>query len=165
MPKYTATVKNVRELCLVGTADCAFWQAYLAPQELSPTNFNGHARIVISAAKLKWMGITFNELSISLPIDPPDSTAHSIYLVSAFNSSRMFAWCEQNIFQTPYQHAAVAVEPEQPWSIELRDNTRPTLVVRCPTTTPTTTMEDTRRSQSTCRPPVTAQSANTSTPN
>jgi hypothetical protein len=140
--KYVAEIKDVREICLIGSADLEFWKTHLSQLQLSPTNFAGHARVLISAVKLKWMGIAFEELSIAIPIDPPDSTKHSIYLVSAFSTSRLLAWCERTFFQTPYEHAQISLQAEQPWSFELRDNTLSTLVVQCQRAAPITTVDD-----------------------
>jgi hypothetical protein len=140
--KYIAEIKNVREICLVGSADLEFWKTHLAQLQLSPTNFAGHARVWVSVVKLKWMGIAFEELSIAIPIDSPDSSTHSIYLASAFNTSRLLAWCERTFFQTPYEHAQITMQAEQPWSFELRDGTRSTLVVQCQRAAPTATVED-----------------------
>jgi hypothetical protein len=140
--KYVAEIKDVREMCLVGAADLEFWKTHLSQSRLSPTSFAGHARVFISAVKLKWMGIAFEELSIAIAIDPPDSSTHSIYLASAFNTSRLLAWCERTFFQTPYEHAQITMQAEQPSSFELRDNTLATLVVQCQQTVPTITVED-----------------------
>jgi hypothetical protein len=140
--KYVAEIKNVREISLIGSADFEFWAAQLGELRLSPTNFVGYARVLISVVKLKWMGIDFEELSIAIPIDPPDSSTPSIYLVSAFSTSRLLAWCERTFFQTPYEHARISMRAEQPWAFELRDNTRSTLAVRCQQTAPTATVDD-----------------------
>jgi hypothetical protein len=140
--KYVAEIKNVREICLVGSADFEFWKTHLGPSRLAPTNFAGHAHVLVSAVKLKWMGIRFEELSIAIPIDPPDSSTCSVYLVSAFNSSRLLAWCERTFFQTPYEHAQITMQAEQPWSFELRNNTRATLVVQCQQAAPAATIDD-----------------------
>ena len=118
--KYLAEIRNVREICLVGSADFEFWKTHLGPSQLTPTNFAGHAHVLVSAVKLKWMGIRFEELSIAIPIDPPDSSTHSVYLASAFNTSQLLAWCERTFFQTPYEHAQIEMQAEQPWSFELR---------------------------------------------
>jgi hypothetical protein len=140
--KYIAEVNNVREICLVGSADLEYWKAHLAQLQLLPINFAGHARVLVSVVKLKWMGIAFEELSIAIPIDPPESSTNSIYLVSAFSTSRLLAWCERTFFQTPYEHAQISMQAQQPWSFELRDSTRSTLAVQCQRTAPTATVED-----------------------
>lgn len=140
--KYVAEIQNVREICLVGSTDLDFWRTHLGPSRLTPTNFAGHAHVLVSAVKLKWMGIRFEELSIAIPIDPLDSSTHSIYLVSAFNTSRLLAWCERTFFQTPYEHAQIKMQAEQPWSFELRDSTRSTLAVQCQCAASTSTIED-----------------------
>jgi hypothetical protein len=145
--KYVAEIKNIREICLVGSADFQFWKTHLGQLRLSPTNFAGHARVLISAVKLKWMGIAFEELSIVIPIDPPnsgppDSGTHSLYLVSAFSTSRLLAWCERTFFQTPYEHAQISLQAEQPWSFELGDGSLSTIVVQSQRAAPTETIED-----------------------
>lgn len=140
--KYIAEIKNVREICLVGSADLEFWKTHLGSLRLSSTNFAGRARIFISAVKLKWMGIAFQELSIAIAIDPPDSSSHSIYLESAFNTSRLLAWSERTFFQTPYEHAQISMQTEQPWSFDLRDNALATLAVQCQRVAPTATIAD-----------------------
>jgi hypothetical protein len=88
------------------------------------------------------MRIAFQELSIAIPIDPPDSSTPSIYLARAFSTSRLLAWCERTFFQTPYEHAQISMQAEQPWSFELRDNTLSTLVVQCQRAAPTESVED-----------------------
>jgi hypothetical protein len=117
--KYIAEIHNAREICLVGAADLQFWQARLAADELSPANMGGQAELWLTAVQLKWLGITFQELSVAVRLDPIAASPPSVYLVSAFNTSRVFAWCERKCFQTPYQHAHVAVHAEQPWSFDL----------------------------------------------
>jgi hypothetical protein len=140
--KYVAEIKDVREICLVGCADFEFWKTHLGPLRLAPTDFAGHARVLVSVVKLQWRGIAFQELSIAIPIDPPDPRTPSIYLASAFNSSRLLAWCERTFFHTPYEHAQITMHTEQPWSFELRDDTLATLVVRCQRAMPTATVDD-----------------------
>jgi hypothetical protein len=140
--KYVAEINNVREICLVGSADLEFWKTHLGRLRLSPTDFTGQARIFISAVTLKWMGIAFAELSIAIAIDPPDSTTRSVYLVSAFSTSRLLAWCERTFFQTPYEHAQITLQAAQPWSFGLRDNTLSTLAVHCRSTAPIEIVED-----------------------
>ena len=140
--KYVAEIKNVREICLVGSADLEFWKTHLSPLRLAPINFAGHARVLVSCVKLKWMGIAFEELSIAIPIDSRDSGTQSIYLASAFNTSRLLAWCERTFFQTPYEHARITMRAEQPWSFELREDTLSTLAVHCQRVAPTAKVED-----------------------
>ncbi len=128
--KYVAEIHNAREVCLVGAADLRFWQARLAFNELSPANIGGQAELWLTAVQLKWLGVTFRELSVAVRLDPNTAPPPSVYLISAFNTSRVFAWCERKCFQTPYQHANVAVHAEQPWSFELRDDKTVTLTAQ-----------------------------------
>jgi hypothetical protein len=140
--KYVAEIKNVREICLVGSADFEFWKTYLGPLRLSPTDFAGSASVLISAVKLKWMGIAFEELSVAILVDPPDIGTNSIYLVSAFSTSRLLAWCERTFFRTPYEYAQINLQAEQPWWFELGDGSLSTIVVQSQWAAPTATVED-----------------------
>jgi hypothetical protein len=140
--KYCAEIKNVREICLIGSADFEFWKTHLGRLQIAPTNVAGRARVLISVVKIKWMGIAFEELSIAIAIDGPDSSTPSVYLASAFSTSRLLAWCERTFFQTPYEHAQITLQVEQPWSFELRDGTLATLAVYCQQAVLTETIED-----------------------
>ena len=140
--KYIAKIKNVREVCLVGSAELEFWKAHLSPLRLVPAELAGQARVLVSVVKLKWMGIAFEELSIAVPIEPPDASMPSIYLVSAFSTSRLLAWCERMFFHTPYEHAQIAMHAEQPWSLKLRDSVRSTLATQSQQTATTTSVND-----------------------
>src|SRR5262245_35602452 len=113
--KYVAQLAHVREVSLLGTADLAYWKDHLRPEDLVPAEVDGRAQILIIAADMKWMGIRFREVSFSVLVDPPGA-----YLVQAFNSSRMLAWCERTFFSTPYYHGDVRVSAAYPPSVELR---------------------------------------------
>jgi hypothetical protein len=141
--KYIAEIHNAREVCLVGAADLTFWQARLAPDELSPANIGGQAELWLTAVQLKWLGITFQELSVAVRLEPIAASPPSVYLVSAYNTSRVLAWCERTCFQTPYQHAHVAVHAEQPWSFELRHDNTVTLAAQSGRVASSTTVDET----------------------
>lgn len=112
--RYITTVPHVREISLAATADADFWTQHLEPEGLRPYRVDGQAQLTISATELKWMGIRFNELVICIHISesPLGETADGQYLITAFNSNKLLTWCERKLFQTPYHHAVLQVDPE-----------------------------------------------------
>ena len=125
--KYIATIHDVRELCLVGHADLHFWSDRLASEGSSPADINGHAELWLSAVELKWMGTRFRELTVAVRLDPDHDAVPRVFLVAAYSTSRMFAWCERAFFQTPYQYAPINLHASQPRSFELRSADHTTL--------------------------------------
>jgi hypothetical protein len=67
------------------------------------------------------MGVRFTEVSFSVLVcgPKPEARQDAVFLVSAFNSSRIFALCERTFFATPYQHADCRVSTASPVSIRL----------------------------------------------
>lgn len=116
--KYIATVDGVRDVTLVGAADYAYWADRLTGQELTPLNVSGRAEIWICADKLKWMGVSFAELTVSIRIGVEGK---DIFLISAFNTSRVFSWFERTCFHTPYRHAQIDVDSRSQQSFALYD--------------------------------------------
>jgi hypothetical protein len=43
-----------------------------------------------------------------------------MYLVQAFNTSRLLSWCERAFFRTPYRHGQVTLVRDEPVSFGLR---------------------------------------------
>jgi hypothetical protein len=119
--KWAAEVAHVREVALLGTADLAFWKDRLLRENLLPAERDGQAQLLIVAADMKYFGIRFRELSFSVLVSPsqegigPDAA----YLVRAFNSRRLFAFCERVFFSTPYYYGDVRVSASFPASIHL----------------------------------------------
>lgn len=119
--KWTAELTHVREVALLGTADLAFWKERLRKEGLLPTESDGQAQLLITAADAKYLGVRFRELSFSVLVShlearsPPDAA----YLVRAFNSCRLFAFCERVFFSTPYHYGDVRVSRSLPASIHL----------------------------------------------
>jgi hypothetical protein len=141
--KYIATIRNVREVCLVGRADLGFWTDRLAPGGASPANIDDRAELWLSAVQLKWLGIAFQELYIAIRLPPDDDGRPRIFLVSAFSTSRGLAWCERTFFQTPYEQANINVNASQPWSFDLRHSDQVTLSAKSQNTPATTTTDET----------------------
>ena len=122
-PTYVTTVPHVKEVILEGTADYAFWQALLAPEGLTPQRDGDRAVLLLSATRLRWMGLRFNELSISVALCEGGNCAegNAAYLLHAFNSLPLLAWAERTFFRTPYFPATFEFQHEQPARFSVRD--------------------------------------------
>jgi hypothetical protein len=119
--KWAAELAHVREASLLGTADLAFWKDRLLKEDLLPAERDGHAQVLIVATDAKYMGVRFRELSFSVLVSRPQGGAwqDAAYLVRAFNSCRLFAFCERVFFSTPYYHGDVRVSASLPASMNL----------------------------------------------
>jgi hypothetical protein len=136
--KYIATVNGVRDITLLGSADHGYWSDRLAGEKLVSRNVNGRAEIWICAAQLKWMGIRFVELSVSIRVE---GEGNDVYLIAAFNTSRMFAYCERTFFHTPYEHASVDIDSASLQSFRLKNGAAVAMsAIRAPA--PTTISND-----------------------
>lgn len=106
--KFVAELSNVTEVSLLGTTNLDYWQKRLSPYELIPQPINGSAQILVIAAKARYMGVPFCEVSFSIIVSP-DQDQHSFQdaacLLRAFNSNRFFAFSERTFFSTPYSSA------------------------------------------------------------
>ena len=119
--KYVAELAHVREISLLGTADLPYWSARLAEEGLIPATLGGRARVLIVAAESRFKGIRFRELSFSILVAHKATHANeqAAYLVAAFNSRRVFAFCERVLFKTPYSYGDVRIPSLCPPSIQL----------------------------------------------
>lgn len=126
---YIAQINHVKEVILFGTADLAFWRERLRTQGLFPSDDNGQAALLITATDLVWLGIRFQELTVSIMISQPEDGGRQdgFYLVRAFNSSHLLALAERTFFRTPYHHAQVQAEHRLPASFALRGGSSPIL--------------------------------------
>ncbi len=117
--QWAAELTGVREVAILGTADLAFWNERLREEHLLPAERGGQAQLLIVAADAKYLGIRFRELSFSILVRWVDDgvARDAAYLSGAFNSSRVFAFCERVFFSTPYQHAMVRVSAALPAAI------------------------------------------------
>jgi hypothetical protein len=118
---YVAELTHVREVSLFGTADLAFWRDRLKKENLVPAESDGGAQFLVIAADSKYMGIRFRELSFSVLVAQDDERIRQdrAYLAHAWNSSRLFAFCERAFFSTPYFHGDVRLSTSFPPSIQL----------------------------------------------
>lgn len=124
-PNYIAEVRNSQEVTLYGIADLAFWEKRLHPQKLVPVVQNGQARMMISAVASNWLGVRFREFLIAVLANPAHQSPQpgsspGFYLLSAYNTSRAFAFIEQRYFQTPYTHGTVEVQCGRQPSFQLK---------------------------------------------
>ncbi len=119
--RYAAEVAHVREVSLRGTADLAFWKERLGKENLVPAERNKKAQIMIVGATMRFKGIRFTEISFSVLVAGHEEAAGQggAFLCQAFNSSRLFAWCERVLFSTPYLHGNCHVSVSPPISIQL----------------------------------------------
>lgn len=126
---YIAQINHVKEVILFGNADLALWRERLRTQGLFPYDDKGQAALLLTATDLVWLGIRFQELTVSVVISQPEDGARQdgLYLVRAFNSSRLLALTERTFFQTPYHHARVQVEHLLPASLTLSVGAAPIL--------------------------------------
>ena len=118
---FVAVVQHVKEATLVLHADLAFWQARLRGTGLHPYNAGGQAELALSATALAWQGSRTREFTLGLTVSrqPAGDRRDGLYLVHAFNSSRLFAFIERTFFQTPYYPAeiTVAAGPPAPFTV------------------------------------------------
>lgn len=123
--RYTAQIAHVREVALCGRADLDFWQTLLHPYALLPDASTGAAQLVISASALVWKGFAFRELIVTIATctDREQAQPDSFYLAHAFNSSRILAWSERRLFDTPYAHGDIRINTGEPL-IEVRQHSR-----------------------------------------
>ena len=66
--RYVASLRHVREVSLLCTADWAYWQRRLAPEDLVPAERDGRAQILVIAADARFWGVRFQELSFSVVV-------------------------------------------------------------------------------------------------
>lgn len=119
--QWAAQLTHVREVSLLGTADLTCWQDRLKAEGLLPTARDGRAQVLVVAAAAKFLGVPFRELSFSVLVCRQENATRQdgAYLVRAFNSCRLFAWCERVFFSTPYDCGDVRVSAACPASIQL----------------------------------------------
>lgn len=142
---YIVEVSNVTEVVLTGSANLAFWQNRLKPEDLHPYAPQGRAEVLISATQLKWQGVTSRELTVSVAVaDRADETRHAgFYLAHAFNSLAPFAWMERTFFKTPYFPGEIHVNARGPATLELRLKHETMLTAKQSTaTTPISTADE-----------------------
>jgi hypothetical protein len=121
---WVAELTHVRETSLLATADLAFWKEKLRRMDLLPVATDDKAQILVVSTDARFMGIKFRELSFSVLVSRLEDGVQgdAAYLVRAFNSSRLLAFCERKFFLTPYYHADVRISANQPAFIHLAES-------------------------------------------
>lgn len=120
---FIVEVEHVKEVTLTLNADLAYWRAYMRGQGLFPFDDGGKAQLMIGATELRSMGKRTNEFTIGLVVceRPEGDTQDALFLVHAFNSSKLFAWIERTMFSTPYVPGRIGLDYRIPASVELAD--------------------------------------------
>jgi hypothetical protein len=117
---WVAELAHVREVSLFGTADLAFWKDRLRQRALVPAEGDGRAQILIIASESTFWGVLFRELIFSVLCRRAEGTLQDAsYLMGAFISQRLFAFCERALFSTPYSYGDVCLSVSVPASIRL----------------------------------------------
>lgn len=119
--RYIAEPQQVREVTLLGNGDLAWWKARLAEEGLTPLAHDGVARMQVVAATMRYKGVRFTEVSVSVEIASAPETGPAVFLACAFTTSRFFAWCERTLFSAPYVHAncRLVLEPGAALEVEV----------------------------------------------
>lgn len=118
---YITEIEDVREVSLLGAADAAWWREHLRREELHPFCGDGVAEVVVNTVDMRWMGVRFRELVLAVYVSrqPDGAGRDGLYLAHAFNTSRLLAFAERTLFQTPYEHGAIRVEHRAPAEVEV----------------------------------------------
>ena len=112
---FISAITGVREVALAATADLAYWRGKLRSEALVPYDDDGRASLLLTAIAAKFRGIPFRELSISVLVsDDGGATPAGAYLAHAYNSSRLLAFAERVLFQTPYHLAQLTMDERLP---------------------------------------------------
>jgi hypothetical protein len=121
--RFIVQVPHVKEVTLAAEADWAYWRDRLRGEALFPFRQDNKAHLMISATELHSMGRRTNELTIGLIVceRPSADSPDALFLVHAFNSSRLFAWVERTFFSTPYYRGRLQVDAQLPVKIRLED--------------------------------------------
>jgi hypothetical protein len=124
--RYITELSRVREVSLLGTADLAYWTEYLRGEALTPAVWDGHAQVLVVAAAMRYLGFQFTEISFSVLVEPPSPQERrdAAFLIHAFNSCRLFAFCERTLFSTPHVYAGCRASTN-PVSMEIVTHRKP----------------------------------------
>jgi hypothetical protein len=117
---FVAELYDVREVSLHGVADSGFWTDQLAREELVPAELDGRAQLLISSAQATYLGLRFQELTISVFCRSKRSNGQDgAFFIQGFNSIGWFAWVERNLFSSPYVRGSIDVKLPPACSMQL----------------------------------------------
>ena len=117
--RWAAQIEGVGELSLLGSADAPYWRSRFAGTSLEVAEVDGRAQILLIAARLRFAGVSFREVSISVFVSRVlhDRMQTGAFLLQTYNSNRLFAFCERTLFSTPYNYGRVDVAAEIPGAV------------------------------------------------
>ena len=92
-------------------------------ETLFPFDCGGKAEMLISATELISMGRRTNEFTIGITVSerPEANSRDGLFLLHAYNSSRIFAWVERTFFRTPYRYGRIEFEHRLPAKVRVDD--------------------------------------------
>lgn len=108
--RYPTVVAPVEEVSLVAIAPRAVWEEPIRAAGVHPFLVTpDDVELRFLACRTRYMGIRFAEVSLSVAVshDEAGTGRDGVFLATAFNSVRFFAWVERTMFSTPYAHAEV----------------------------------------------------------
>jgi len=111
--RYPTVVRPVDDVALIGSADLGPWREALERAGVYAFRVEAdRVEIQLFAASTRFKGVRFRELSLSISVsrDPAGGSRDGVYLATAVDSVRFFAWVERTFFKTPYEHGRVALE-------------------------------------------------------
>ncbi len=131
-PPYHVTVQPVEEVSLLGTVERSCLEDIFFSHRLTPIMIGDGVGLMVSAASARFMGKPFRELSFSVLVrdEAGIATGDGVFMLHAFNSSRLFAWVERTFFRTPYYSGDLAVSARGTPSVRLKRDERVLLDAR-----------------------------------
>ena len=102
---YVTVIEPVYEVTLFGTADLAPWQHLLQDEGLPIAPIDGRAALLLSVIDSKYMGMRFQEFSISVSVGQD-----RYFFPHAYNSIGLFALAERRMFRTPYYQGNIHID-------------------------------------------------------
>jgi len=117
--RWAAQIEGVNELSLLGSADASYWLSRFAATSLQVTEIDGCAQVLLIAARLRFAGVSFCEVSISVFVSRVlhGRVRPGAFLLQAYNSNRCFAFCERALFSTPYDFGRIEVVADIPGAV------------------------------------------------
>ena len=128
MSDFIATVHDVQEVGLMGTADPNVCAELVAPLRLHPRVENGNATMFYTVNRLIWKGFVFREVTLVVGLNPAENAVSQgkseeiAFLHSAINTSRWMSFMERLFFSTPYRGGLARLTMSEPTGFEVEHN-------------------------------------------